>query len=75
MSVIGDQRANTRRATSGLPDENSITPWRMQIDPFANASPLVDLSTLVGGLPDDRDAEEILRDLQDIEELTLITRA
>jgi hypothetical protein len=36
---------------------------------------LVELSVLAGGLPDDRDAEEILRDLQDIEGLTLISRA
>jgi hypothetical protein len=63
MSAIRDQRADIHRATSALPSENPITPWRLEIDPFANASPLIDLSLVAGGLPDDRDAEDILRDL------------
>jgi hypothetical protein len=63
MSVIGDERLDTHGALSNAARENVITPWRLEIDPFANASPLVDLSTLAGGLPDERDAEEILRDL------------
>jgi hypothetical protein len=63
MSVVGDERLDTHSVLSNAARENVITPWRLEIDPFANASPLVDLSTLTGGLPDDRDAKEILRDL------------
>jgi hypothetical protein len=33
-------------------------------DPLADAKPVDDLSVLIGGLPDSRDAEEILRDLR-----------
>jgi hypothetical protein len=43
--------------------EAPSTPWRVATDPFAKATPVHDLSTLVGGLPDPRDAEAILRDL------------
>jgi hypothetical protein len=75
MSILGDQRVDSDRATSGGSYKDPITPWRLETDPFAGASPLVELSVLASGLPDDRDAEEILRDLQDIEGLTLISRA
>jgi hypothetical protein len=64
MSIVGDERADTHRASSDAAGGHPITPRRLEIDPFANASPLVDLSSLAGGLPDDRDAEEILRDLR-----------
>jgi hypothetical protein len=64
MSIVGDERADTHRASSDVAFGDPTTPWRLEIDPFANASPLVDLSSLAGGLPDDRDAEEILRDLR-----------
>jgi hypothetical protein len=64
MSIPGDQRVDTHQSGSGLPCEHPITPWRLEIDPFAGASPLVELSLLAGGLPDGRDAEEILCDLR-----------
>jgi hypothetical protein len=63
MSIVRDEQADIHRASSDIAQENANTPWRREIDPFAHASPLIDLSTLAGGLPDDRDAEEILRDL------------
>ncbi len=44
-------------------DDGVVTPWRNETDPFANAKP-VDLSLLVGGYPDDRDADEIIADLR-----------
>ncbi|HLC43130.1 MAG TPA: hypothetical protein VJO34_16075 [Methylomirabilota bacterium] len=40
------------------------SPWRREEDPFRNAKPLADLKVLLGGLPDNRDPEEILRDLR-----------
>jgi hypothetical protein len=33
-------------------------------DPFANAKPIEDVSVLLGGLPDERSAEEIIADLR-----------
>ncbi len=45
-------------------DEPRLLIWRRAADPFGDAKPLVDLAVLVGGLPDDRDPDEILRDLR-----------
>lgn len=45
-------------------ERRPLTPWRRSGDPFRDAKPLGDLAVLIGGLPDDRDAEEILRDLR-----------
>ncbi len=48
-----------------LPQEGQLTPWRRLEDPFRDAKPLAELSILIGGLPDNRDPEEILRDLRE----------
>ncbi len=47
-----------------LPQEGQLTPWRRVEDPFGDIRPLGELSAFIGGLPDDRDPEEILRDLR-----------
>src|SRR5438046_578703 len=63
MSVVEQQQVEGRPAEASLPSEGPVTPWRHQSDPFAGISPIVDLSMLTGGLPDARDADDILRDL------------
>ena len=40
------------------------TPWRRAEDPFRDARPLDDLAVLIGGLPDDRELDEILGELR-----------
>ena len=47
-----------------LPGEGQLTPWRLEHDPWAGARPITDVSLLIGGLPDDRSADEILADLR-----------
>ncbi len=47
-----------------LPHEGQLTPWRSAEDPFRDAMPLASLAILLGGLPDDRDPEEILSDIR-----------
>jgi hypothetical protein len=47
-----------------LPHEGQLIPWKRVEDPFRDAKPLAELTVLIGGLPDDRDPEEILRDLR-----------
>jgi len=47
-----------------LPGERRLTEWKSSEDPFASTQPLSDASVLIGGLPDDRTAEEILADLR-----------
>jgi hypothetical protein len=42
-----------------------LTPWRIEADPFANFTASTDLSVFLGGLPDDRNPDEILKDLQE----------
>jgi hypothetical protein len=63
MDIIGEHRVKDRRPAPGLPEERPVTPWCAEVDPFAQASPVADLSIIAGGLPDPRDADEILRDL------------
>jgi hypothetical protein len=41
-----------------------VIPAKSAEDPFRDAKPLTDLTVLIGGLPDDRDADEILCDLR-----------
>jgi hypothetical protein len=61
--------ARRRAASLGAPARSAIARaaatarWRGAADPFANAQPITDLSRMIGGLPDDRTAEEILADL------------
>lgn len=45
-------------------DKKQLTLWRRSEDPFRDIKPLADLTVLIGGLPDDRDAEEILMGLR-----------
>lgn len=45
-------------------DKKQLTPWRRSEDPFRDIKPLADLTVLIGELPDNRDADEILRDLR-----------
>jgi len=63
MSVAEQQQVEDHQAGASFPSEGPATPWRVELDPFANASPVDDLSALIGGLPDARDTDEILRDL------------
>jgi hypothetical protein len=53
----------TKVEVTPLPEGPIVTPWRNETDPFANAKPL-DLSLLIGGYPDERDADEIIADLR-----------
>lgn len=64
LEVLGDRVDAGAEASSSLPYEARPTPWRREDDPFRDARPLPELAVLIGGLPDDRDAEEILRDLR-----------
>lgn len=47
-----------------LPTEGLRTEWTSSTDPFLGVEPLHDVSVLIGGLPDDRDASDILADLR-----------
>ena len=47
---------------SGMFLEVELRPVR---DPFAHAEPVGDVSILLGGLPDERDADTILADIRD----------
>ena len=51
------------------------TSWRVEADPFANFTTSTDLRVLLGGLPDDRDPDEILKDLQNARVPRLPSRA
>jgi hypothetical protein len=60
---VAEQQQEDRQVGANLPREGPVTPWHLESDPFANALPVSDLAVLTGGLPDARDADEILRDL------------
>ena len=45
-------------------DERRLTSWKRVDDPFQGIKPLENITVLAGGLPDDRDPDDILRDLR-----------
>jgi hypothetical protein len=63
MDVVERQQIEKDESRSSVPVEGSATPRQEEPDPFAGASPIYDLTRIAGGLPDSRDADEILRDL------------
>ena len=65
MSVVEQHHVEDDPSRANFPHADPVTPWRLKFDPFTHASPVVDLAVLTGGLPDARDADEILRDLAD----------
>jgi hypothetical protein len=65
LEILDGEPDEGEDAPSRLPHEGQLTPWKRTDDPFRDARPMVDLTLLIGGLPDDRDTEEILRDLRD----------
>jgi len=54
--------SNAKRKT----DDRWLIPWRRTEDPFKDAKPLDNMAVLIGGLPDERDPDEIIRDLRRI---------
>jgi hypothetical protein len=66
MPSLKARSAATMTPGSGTPRHRAVrrTPWRASRDPFAGTRPLTDLALIVGGSPDAREAEEILRDLE-----------
>jgi hypothetical protein len=63
MSVTGNRRVRSRPSDQQVRREELSISRPSEADPFAGAIPVEDLAVLAGGLPDDRDAEEILGDL------------
>jgi hypothetical protein len=66
LEILDDGGGEDEDLLGRLPREGQLTPWKQVEDPFRDAKPVEDLSILIGGLPDDRDPEEILRDLKRI---------
>jgi hypothetical protein len=64
LEILEDGTDDGKDASARLPHEGRPTPWRRDDDPFRGAKPLADLGILMGGLPDDRDPEEIITDLR-----------
>jgi len=64
LEIIGEMVLEGEGSALRLPDEAQLTPWRREEDPFRDAKPLAELTVLIGGLPDNRDPEEILKDLR-----------
>lgn len=64
LEIIDDGVDEEEHAAAKLPYEGQLTPWKRVEDPFRDAKPLGELTILTGGLPDDRDPDEILRDLR-----------
>jgi len=63
MDIIERQRSDEDGADAEFCKETPVTLPQGEPDPFAHARPIHDLSVLIGGLPDTREAEEILHDL------------
>lgn len=69
-----ERREITVRLEGPQVAKGRLTPWKRQDDPFQHAKPLAELAALIGGLPDDRDPEDILRDLRQIRTLRSLER-
>lgn len=74
LEILDGEVEEREDSLARLPYEGQLTPWKRQEDPFQHAKPLAELAVLIGGLPDDRDPEDILRDLRQIRTLRSLER-
>lgn len=74
LEILDGEVEEREDSLARLPYEGQLTPWKRQEDPFQHARPLAELAALIGGLPDDRDPEDILRDLRQIRTMRSLER-